>query len=121
LAEAGSHDMKIRSIEVLQADAGTRPFSFVKVTTESGLVGWSEFTEAVGNRGTRASIERLATFLIGQDARRVEWAMAIAYTRTIPVWNGGWGSSPRDVRRQAPRPCSGPRLCGGGSSITVWG
>ena len=80
--------MKIRSIEVLQADAGGRPYSFVKVVTESGLVGWSEFTEAVGNAGTRATIERLATHLIGQDARRVEWAMAIAYTRTIPVWNG---------------------------------
>ena len=88
MTEARGSDLKIRSIDVLQADAGTRPFSFVKVTTESGLVGWSEFTEAVGNAGTRASIERLATFLIGQDARRVEWAMAIAYTRTIPVWNG---------------------------------
>lgn len=80
--------MKIRSIETLQADGGNRPLSFVKVTTESGIIGWSEYTEAVGNAGVRSTIERLATLLIGQQADRVEWAMAIAYAKTIPVWNG---------------------------------
>lgn len=80
--------MKIRSIEVLQADAGSRPYSFVKVTTESGLVGWSEFTAAVGNTGIVGAIERYAGFLVGQPADRIEWAMAIAYTRSMPVWNG---------------------------------
>jgi len=57
--------MKIRSIETLHADGGNRPFSFVKVTTESGLVGWSEYTEAVGNVGTTASIGMLSALLIG--------------------------------------------------------
>ena len=80
--------LKIEAIEVLQADAGTRPYSFVKVTTESGLVGWSEFTEATGNAGTRSTIAALSRHLIGQPADRVEWAMAIAYTKTVPVWNG---------------------------------
>ncbi len=80
--------MKIRSIETLHADGGNRPLSFVKVTTESGIIGWSEYTEAVGNAGTATSIEMLSKLLIGQPADRVEWAMAIAYARTAPVWSG---------------------------------
>ena len=80
--------MKIRSVETLHADGGNRPLSFVKVTTDEGLVGWSEYTEAVGNVGVTAAIERLGGLVAGQDPRRVEWAGAIAYTRTVPVWNG---------------------------------
>lgn len=80
--------MQITSLETLRADGGTRPFSFVKVTTKSGLIGWSEYTEAVGNTGVTAAIERLGTLLIGEDATRVEWAMAKATTKTIPVLSG---------------------------------
>lgn len=80
--------MKIISIETLHADGGDRPFSFVKVTTASGLIGWSEYTEAVGNMGVTVAIERLAELLKGQRADRAEWAMAITYTRTIAASNG---------------------------------
>ena len=80
--------MKIRTLEVLHADAGTRPFSFVKLTTDDGLVGWSEFTAAVGNAGVSDAILRLGELLVGQPADRAEAAMAIAYARTVPVWNG---------------------------------
>ena len=38
--------MKIARIEDLHADAGWRTFSFLKITTDDGLVGWSEYTEA---------------------------------------------------------------------------
>ncbi len=34
---------KIRSIETLAADAGFRNYYFVKITTEDGIVGWSEY------------------------------------------------------------------------------
>lgn len=80
--------MKITALETLHADGGTRPFSFVKVTTKSGLVGWSEYTEAVGNMGVTAAIERLGGLLIGEDSTRVEWAMAKASAKTIPVPSG---------------------------------
>ena len=37
--------MKIARIEDLHCDAGWRDFSFLKVTTDDGLVGWSEYNE----------------------------------------------------------------------------
>jgi L-alanine-DL-glutamate epimerase-like enolase superfamily enzyme len=38
--------MKIAKIESHHADAGTRNFDFLKLTTDTGLVGWSEHNEA---------------------------------------------------------------------------
>ena len=43
--------MKIARVETLQADAGWRMFSFLKVTTDDGIVGWSEFNESFGWTG----------------------------------------------------------------------
>ncbi len=43
--------MKIAKIEDLHADAGWRTFSFLKITTDDGLIGWSEYTEGDGSRG----------------------------------------------------------------------
>jgi galactonate dehydratase len=43
--------MRIKSIETMQADAGWRIFSYLKVTTEDGIVGWSEFNESFGSTG----------------------------------------------------------------------
>ena len=43
--------MKIEKVETLQADAGWRMFSFLKVTTDDGIIGWSEFNESFGSVG----------------------------------------------------------------------
>jgi hypothetical protein len=43
--------MKLAKIEDLHCDAGWRTFSFLKLTTDDGLVGWSEYTEADGTHG----------------------------------------------------------------------
>lgn len=80
--------MKITGFDVLHADGGSRPFSFLKVSTDEGLVGWSEFTEAIGNAGTSVAIMRLGEILKGHDPCRVEAAMALAYVKTIPVVSG---------------------------------
>lgn len=63
--------MKIAKIEDLHADAGWRTFSWLKVTTDEGLVGWAEFNEAVWNPGLTTVIRRLAAHAIGQDPREV--------------------------------------------------
>jgi hypothetical protein len=34
--------VKIETIQTLHADAGGRAFDYVKITLDSGLVGWSE-------------------------------------------------------------------------------
>ena len=40
--------MNIVRFEHLHADAGWRDFSFLKLSTDDGLVGWSEYNEDFG-------------------------------------------------------------------------
>ena len=49
----------IRSVETLACDAGWRNYHFVKIMTEDGIVGWSEYDEGFGAPGVTAAIERL--------------------------------------------------------------
>src|SRR3974390_1388087 len=64
--------MKIERVETFQADAGWRMFSFLKVTTDDGIVGWSEFNESFGSIGLSDVIRGLSPVLIGKDPRRYE-------------------------------------------------
>jgi L-alanine-DL-glutamate epimerase-like enolase superfamily enzyme len=64
--------MKISRIGDLHADAGWRVFSFLKIETDAGLVGWSEYNESYGSKGLTVVIMKLAEMLIGQDPRPVE-------------------------------------------------
>ena len=70
--------MKIAKIEDLHCDAGWRDFSFLKITTDDGIVGWSEYNEGYGSAGLTAVIRRMAQGLIGQDPRAVERIMSQA-------------------------------------------
>ena len=38
--------MKITGLECLHANAGFRNFDFLKISTDEGLVGWSEYNES---------------------------------------------------------------------------
>jgi len=79
--------MKIINIKTFHVDAGWRPWSFVKITTDSGLVGWSECTDSHGSpRGISGVIEDLSSLLIGQDPRNIGklcWQM-FSRTRQSP-------------------------------------
>src|SRR5438477_2782242 len=85
---AMSQDTKIRKIEILACDAGWRNYHFVKVTTDGGVVGWSEFDEGFGSPGVSAAIERLATTIIGEDASQHERIYAQLYAATRPAAGG---------------------------------
>jgi galactonate dehydratase len=61
--------MKISRIVDMHANAGWRVFSFLKIETDAGLVGWSEYNESYGSKGLTAVIMKLAEELIGQDPR----------------------------------------------------
>ena len=50
--------MKIRSYEIFRCDAGWRLFSFLKLVTDSGPVGWSEYNESFGSPGLSGVIHR---------------------------------------------------------------
>ena len=45
--------MKITAIEDLHAELGLGHFSFLKITTDEGLVGWAEFNERAAARRSR--------------------------------------------------------------------
>jgi L-alanine-DL-glutamate epimerase-like enolase superfamily enzyme len=74
--------MKISRIVDLHADAGWRVFSFLKIETDAGLIGWSEYNESYGSKGLTVVITKLAEMLIGQDPRPVELITANLYART---------------------------------------
>jgi galactonate dehydratase len=61
--------MKITKVESLHADAGFRNFDFLKISTDEGITGWSEYNESFGGAGLSAVIDRLAPVLVGKDPR----------------------------------------------------
>ena len=78
--------MRIAKIEDLHCNAGWRDFSFLKITTDDGLIGWSEFMENFGAEGLSTVIQRLGERLIGMDPRPVEKITAFLHglTRQTP-------------------------------------
>ena len=64
--------MKVAKLECLHADAGFRNFDFLKISTDEGLVGWSEYNESFGGLGVSTLIENLAPVILGQDPRAYE-------------------------------------------------
>ncbi len=71
--------MKITKLESLHADAGQRNFDFLKITTDDGLVGWSEYNESFGGLGVSAAIDGLAPQLVGKDPRAYESLVTLLY------------------------------------------
>src|SRR6201984_1506569 len=72
--------MKIVKVEDLHCDAGWRVNSFLKITTDEGIVGWSEYMEGYGAQGLTGVISKLAErHLIGRDPRPVERITALPY------------------------------------------
>ncbi|MGI9424138.1 MAG: mandelate racemase/muconate lactonizing enzyme family protein [Hyphomicrobiaceae bacterium] len=74
--------MKITRIVDLHADAGWRVFSFLKIETDAGVVGYSEYNESYGSKGLTSVIMKLAEALIGEDPRPVERITARLYAMT---------------------------------------
>ena len=74
--------MRIAKIEDLHCDAGWRVWSFLKITTDQGVIGWSEYNESYGSKGLTGVILKLAEPLIGRDPRAVELISSELYART---------------------------------------
>ena len=71
--------MKIAKIEDFHVDGGWDSYAFLKVTTDQGLVGWSEFKES-RRRGLGALIHGLGATLIGEDPRAINRIDAALYS-----------------------------------------
>jgi L-alanine-DL-glutamate epimerase-like enolase superfamily enzyme len=80
--------MRIATIEDLHCNAGWRDFSFLKITTDDGLVGWSEYMEGYGSRGLSGVIAELGALLIGDDPRPIERHSARLYAVTRQAAGG---------------------------------
>jgi L-alanine-DL-glutamate epimerase-like enolase superfamily enzyme len=59
--------VRITAVDQLHADGGWRTFSFLRLSTDEGAVGWTEYNEAGWNRGLSAVIRALAPNVIGRD------------------------------------------------------
>lgn len=66
--------MKITSVETFVVDAGWRPWLFVKVATDEGVVGYGECSDCWSPQphGIVGTIKDLTPLLIGQDPRPYE-------------------------------------------------
>jgi L-alanine-DL-glutamate epimerase-like enolase superfamily enzyme len=61
--------MRVTGMRTLHADGGWRTISFVRLETDGGLVGWSEYSELSWSPGLTAVIEALREHVIGRDPR----------------------------------------------------
>jgi len=80
--------MKIKRIDDLHANAGWRNFSFLRIETTDGIVGWSEYTEADGSRGLTGIIKGLSDLVIGQDPHRIQYITSHLASRTVQAPGG---------------------------------
>src|SRR3954462_14535522 len=77
--------MKIAKLEDFHVDCGWEDYSFLKITTDEGLVGWAEFRES-RRMGMAALIHGMIEFVIGQDPRAIGKldASLSAHIRNVP-------------------------------------
>ncbi len=76
--------MKISGLEIVHV---LPRWSFLKVTTDEGLVGYGEAIVEGRSRTVEMAVKELAPFLIGQDARRIEHLWQAMYRGTF--YRGG--------------------------------
>ncbi len=74
--------MRITSLSTLQADGGWQPLSFLKLETDTGLVGWAEFSDHGATQGLTQVIERLGRSLIGEDPNTIGRWVPRLYAQT---------------------------------------
>jgi L-alanine-DL-glutamate epimerase-like enolase superfamily enzyme len=79
---------RIKNVEILACDAGWRNYHFVKVSTEDGVVGWSEYDEGFGAPGVGTAIQRLSGRVVGQDVMAHERIFAELSAATRPATGG---------------------------------
>ncbi|MEO8005647.1 MAG: mandelate racemase/muconate lactonizing enzyme family protein [Betaproteobacteria bacterium] len=80
--------MKVKTIETLSCDAGWRNYHFVKITTDNGIIGWSEYDEGFGAAGVTTAIERMGTRVVGHEVGEHEKIYAELTSATRPASGG---------------------------------
>jgi len=84
----GKITSKVTAIETLSCDAGWRHYHFVKLTTDDGIIGWSEFDEGFGAPGVATAIQKLGERVVGMQVGAHERIYATLYAATRPAAGG---------------------------------
>ena len=78
--------MRISRVEAFHCDAGWRPWTFVKVSTDEGLVGWGECSDSRNPFGVAGCVRDLESILVGEDPRAIErlyWDMVRVFRQNL--------------------------------------
>jgi galactonate dehydratase len=83
----------ISEVKTLSCSNSWRNYHFLQITTEDGIVGWSEFDEYFGSPGVSAAINEISHRLIGQSAMYHEHAREDLRNVTRPGSGGVVGQA----------------------------
>ena len=83
----------IESIETISCDAGWRNYYFIKLKTDNGVVGWSEYDESFGPLGVTQNIKNIARALIGKPALAHELIYTTLYNSKRAMFAGVAGQA----------------------------
>src|SRR5438876_5541559 len=78
--------MRIKQVQAFLCDAGWRPWIFVKVETDDGLVGWGECSDSRNAFGVVGCVRDFEDVLLGEDPRAIErlyWDMLRASRQNL--------------------------------------
>ena len=81
-----SNTLKITNVESLHCHAGWRNFSFLKISTDEGITGYSEYNQSYGSFGVSTAIDKLKDLIVGSPALGHEtiFSQLYAITRQAP-------------------------------------
>jgi len=85
--------MKITKFEHFHVDCGWEIYSFLKISTDEGLTGWSEFREH-RRPGIAAAIHGMGEFVVGQDPGAIGRLEAALYSFTCAASRAGSTRTP---------------------------
>ena len=75
--------MRITGVEPILCDGGFRPWTFVKVTTDEGIVGYGDCTDWGSAIPVAACVQDLGQLIIGKDPMNTEAIWWQLYRKTI--------------------------------------
>src|SRR5438445_6839648 len=78
--------MRISRVQAFHCGAGGRPWTFVKVETDAGIVGWGECSDSRNPYGVAGSVRDLEDLLVGEDPRATErlyWDMLRVFRQNL--------------------------------------
>ena len=80
--------MKITSVTPILCDGGFRPWTFIKITTDDGVIGYGDCSDWGNAPAVAACVEGLAPLVVGQDPANIEAIWWTLYKKTIRAIGG---------------------------------